>query len=264
MSPVTTGASYDDGLGVSEGKRPVKLGVYARATRGAGPAVAAGRIYYPQRFTRLLYRNRGTMVSPDRLRVVLKFGEAASLRSKDGRLLIVHSALAGVTDELARLPEEAIEGRHGPPLEHLADRHESLTEALNVRAPANLERELASLRAAAEGITLTREATTRARARILALGEILSTRLKSGALPSAVEAPRQAGDSAWLSAECYSSLQPALRARLDALPGVGLTQGFTPCKPSGERSESAVAESSASQAGPIEGHRAHISCDPAE
>ena len=36
--------------------------------------------------------------------------------------------------------------RDGPPLELLADRHESLTEALNVRALANLERELASLK----------------------------------------------------------------------------------------------------------------------
>ena len=248
----------------SEGKRPVKLGVYARVTRGAGPAVTAGRIDYPQRFTRLLYRNRGTMVSPDRLRVVLKFG-GSSVSSLEGwstilrivqeriqgdeRLLIVHSALAGVTDELARLPEEAIAGRHGPPLELLAERHESLAEALNVRALDNLERELAGLRAAAEGIALTREATPRTRARILAYGERPSTRLgaaflnnqgapiqwlESGALLTAVETPRQAGDSAWLSAECNSSLEPALRAQLDALPDVGLTQGFTARNKDGE------------------------------
>jgi len=189
-------------------------------------------------------------------RVVLKFGgtSVSSLRgwqtiarlvrerlAARERPLIVHSALAGVTDLLERLPEEAVAGRHTRLLDELEEKHVRLGEALEIDARSVLGDEFAELRKSAQGISLLEEVTPRVRARILTFGERLSTRLgaarlaaeglpvewlDAGDLLQAVETDRQAGASVWLSAECSSDLDPELAARLDALSGFGLTQGF--------------------------------------
>lgn len=205
-----------------------------------------------------------TMVTLDKLRVVLKFG-GSSVSSVAGwstihritlgriqagdRVLIAHSALSGVTDALERLPEDAIAGSHGRRLQVLVDRHESLARELSLPVSDLLEDELAGLRAATEGIALTGEVTPRVRARILSFGERLSTRLgaafletrgirvswlEAGSLLTAISTERQSGDATWLSAECDASLEPGLRARLDSLQGVGLTQGFTAANEDGD------------------------------
>lgn len=194
--------------------------------------------------------------TPAPVRVVLKFG-GTSVSSRGGwdtiadlirsrtaqgeKLLIVHSALAGVTDLLERLPEEAVAGRHAELLEGIAQRHFALGEALGIDARTLLAAELSELGRSAQGIALLEEVNPRIRARILAFGERLSTTLgtaflqaqglpvtwiDAGDLLPAVETDRQTGAQLWLSAECSSELDPELRERLDALPGVGLTQGF--------------------------------------
>ncbi len=190
-------------------------------------------------------------------RIVLKFG-GTSVSSRKGwdtiaglveerlalghRILIVHSALAGITDMLERLPDEALEGRHSSLLDRLTERHFDLCGQLELDGPTLLGEELAELRKAAEGVALLEEFTPRVRARILAFGESLSTRmgaaflvsmghpvewLDAGTLLRAVVTDRQSGSAIWLSAECDPDLEPAVRDRLDALSGVGLTQGFT-------------------------------------
>ena len=58
--------------------------------------------------------------------------------------------------------------------------------------------------------------------------------LEAGELLTAVATERQTGDSVWLSAECGSDLDPDLQARLDAVTGIGLTQGFTAQNETGE------------------------------
>ena len=197
-------------------------------------------------------------------RVVLKFGgtsvasvhgwhtiaELATRRLESGeRFVIAHSALAGVTDMLERLPEAAVAGEHEAVLEAIAEKHFSLCRELGIDGPSILEVELAELRRSTRGIALLEEVTPRIRARILAFGERLSTRLgaayltsvglpvewmDSGELLPAVETDRQSGASVWLSAECDPDFDPALRERLDALPGFGLTQGFIARRPDGE------------------------------
>ncbi|MEX0935783.1 MAG: aspartate kinase [Gemmatimonadota bacterium] len=197
-------------------------------------------------------------------RVVLKFGGssvssvqgwetiAGLVRRKieDGeRILVVHSALVGVTDGLDLLPEEAAQNRHEPLLEGLVERHYRLCRDLGLEGAVLLEPEISQLRKHAEGIALTQEVTPRIQARILAFGERLSTRIGAAFLASrkiavvwlpatellqAEDTGRQSGAAVWLSAECDAELDSPLRERLDDLAGIGLTQGFTARNARGE------------------------------
>lgn len=204
------------------------------------------------------------MPTPAAPRVVLKFG-GSSVSSAHGwaaisriartrldageRVLIVHSALSGITDGLDLLPEEAIAGRHSRLLEGLTERHHGLALELELDGPSILGEEFAELSKAVEGVALTGEVTPRVRARILAFGERLSARIGAAYLPSrgipvewleagelltAVATGRQSGDAVWLSTECDTELDRDLQTRLDAVVGIGLTQGFTARNRKGE------------------------------
>ncbi len=189
-------------------------------------------------------------------RVVLKFGgTSVSSREKwntiasvvsgcierGERPLVVHSAIRGVTDALVALPEQAAAERHAQDLEALIERHFELARELELDGPTVLADDLERLQRAVEGVALVQEVTPRIRARILAFGEQLATRLGAAYLSSlgipierldardllaAVDTGRQKGGAVWLSAECEAELDPVVRERLDALPGGGLTQGF--------------------------------------
>lgn len=164
-------------------------------------------------------------------------------------MLVVHSALSGVTDSLERLPEDAVANRHGTPLAVLADRHHQLCRDLDLDGPALLSDPLADLTRLVEEVARLGEATPPMRARILSLGEVLSTRIGAaflrsrgvpvGWLPAAellvaVDAGGKVGEAAWLSAECASQLDQDVRDRLDAIEGVGLTQGYIARRDTGE------------------------------
>jgi diaminopimelate decarboxylase/aspartate kinase len=116
-------------------------------------------------------------MTPDsRLRIVLKFGGTsvstrkgwetiATLvrgRSTEQRLLIVHSALAKVTDALERLPDEAMGGKHGPTLDALEERHFLLCTELDLEGPSLLAADLTELREQIDGIALLGEVTRHA------------------------------------------------------------------------------------------------------
>jgi diaminopimelate decarboxylase/aspartate kinase len=164
------------------------------------------------------------------------------------RPVVVQSALAGVTDRLARLPERARDGSHEEALAGIHRLHDELAAALELDAAALLAGERAELDRVVEGIALLGEVTPRVRARLLAFGERMATRLgaerlRSRGLPVtwvdardllvSVETER-AGPAGWLSAECDPSLDPALVERLGAVDGIPLTQGFTACNAAGE------------------------------
>ncbi len=204
------------------------------------------------------------MTTPSTPRVILKFGGtsvsspeawlgiAKILRERQGageRPVVVHSALSGVTDRLEELPGEALAQRHPALLRSLALRHDALAEGLGLDGSALLAADREELARLADGIALLGEVTPRIRARILAFGERMATRigaawLRKVGLPvvwmdarellTSLPPARENGASPWLSAECSTTLDRDLRDRLDGVEGIPLTQGYTARSPEGD------------------------------
>ncbi len=188
--------------------------------------------------------------------IVLKFGGtsvsglenwrniAAVVRARlaDGaRVLVVHSAVSGVTDRLEKLLAAALGAAHEPVLASIEERHRALAEELGIGASAELEDYFAVLRQMASGIALMSEVSDRTRARVLASGELMATELGARFLQAqgieaswwdartGLLAPARAAASAranFLSATCEFVPEPALQRRLAACEGVVVTQGF--------------------------------------
>lgn len=191
--------------------------------------------------------------------VVLKFGgtSVASrarweniesiVRTRKGaglRPVLVCSAISKVSDTIERLMARAVDGEHEPVLAELREIHESRVDELEVER-ALVEEGLAELERIATGASLTREVSPRLRARALAWGELLSTKLGAAFLEKrglkvrwvdareclvALPEPQAPDTRRYLSATCGHDEEPQLRARFEALFGDGadliLTQGF--------------------------------------
>ncbi|MDT8342238.1 MAG: bifunctional aspartate kinase/diaminopimelate decarboxylase [Longimicrobiales bacterium] len=204
--------------------------------------------------------------------VVLKYGGtsvadpahwpsiAAALRARrdeGARTVLVHSALAGVSDLLERLGRAAAgargaagpgEGAAGGPgaahLEVLSEvraRHHTLLDALGLPVPDGLtalERDLERLVA---GVALTGELSPSLRARILSCGELMATRIAVAYLEAdglevspvdarsvlRAETELPPGDPRhFLAAGFRPERDEALARTWRELPGVIVTQGF--------------------------------------
>ncbi|HEY3444750.1 MAG TPA: bifunctional aspartate kinase/diaminopimelate decarboxylase [Myxococcales bacterium] len=118
----------------------------------------------------------GTSVAtPERWRTIL---EQAKAREAEGLVpVVVCSAVTKMTDLLGKLVDEAAQGRHAGPLAQLHERHAELARGLGVDLEAAIGPELAELERLALGAGLLRDAGPRVRARVMAMGEILSTKL---------------------------------------------------------------------------------------
>jgi diaminopimelate decarboxylase/aspartate kinase len=198
--------------------------------------------------------------------VVLKFGGSsvasrqgwttiaheARERARDRRVLIVCSALAGVTDLLLQAVTGARDGAAGDALARVGRAHAKLASAAGLDpASAALGAMRAQLEEAGrllEGVRLTGEAPPRLTARILAVGELAATRLGEAILARlGVEArwldtrdllrssprPLDSDERRYLSAPVPSERAPD---RLDAAVGdarIVLTQGFIARTPEG-------------------------------
>lgn len=164
------------------------------------------------------------------------------------RPLIVHSAIAGVSNSLEEVIAAAIAGDATRQLTEVRRRHEELAGQLKVDVSAieGLFEDLAQLVA---GIQLVREASPRVRARVMAMGELLSTRLSSehlqseGIAATLVDArellcsrPTQnASERArFLSAVCDWEPDDAFAAQMAGYEGVVVTQGFIARNPQGD------------------------------
>jgi len=114
--------------------------------------------------------------------IVLKFGgtsvssepnwrhicEIVRQRRRSGaRILIVHSALSGVTDRLEKLLEAALRGEHLQLLAALRQRHAELATSLGIAPQAEraLEPWFNELAQLIDSIALIREVTEKSRAR---------------------------------------------------------------------------------------------------
>jgi len=155
---------------------------------------------------------------------------------------IVHSALSGITDRLEQLLAKALVGEWEPVVDQIERRHRDLARDLGVADSADLERHFSELRRTASGINLIGEVSDRLRARVMANGELMATRLGAAFLQaegldvqwldarSILHAEERAGASEranYLSATCSFEPDLDLQRRLAGSAGhVFLTQGF--------------------------------------
>jgi diaminopimelate decarboxylase/aspartate kinase len=164
------------------------------------------------------------------------------------RPLLVCSAVSQVSNTLERLLEAARHGEGpGDIVEQLRQRHLTLAGELGVDC-ALIDGELRDLERLAQGVSLVREASPRVRARVMALGELMSTRMGAVYLSGQgistawqdarmllTSTPGSAEERHYLSATCAVEPDDALRDRLDRLDqAVVLTQGFIAGDDAGE------------------------------
>jgi bifunctional diaminopimelate decarboxylase / aspartate kinase len=187
--------------------------------------------------------------------IVLKFGgtsvsslenwkniaRVVSDRRRSGaRILIVHSAITGITDRLERLLAAAMGQAPEEELRAIEERHRRLAAELGVAPGEEVERHLAELREIAAGVALVREVSDRTRARVMASGELMATHLgarflrKQGLEVTWVDArtllrSEERGGAARgdvLNAVCGFAPDLALEEQLEALSPIVTTQGF--------------------------------------
>jgi diaminopimelate decarboxylase/aspartate kinase len=157
------------------------------------------------------------------------------------RPVIVHSALAGVSNALENVLDEAITGDASGQLLKIRERHYELADALGLDGPAILDESLQQLDQLVAGVRLVREVSVRVRVRIMALGELMATRMgaaflqRSGLPVTWVDArdlltsePRNNRNpaNAYLSATCGYKPDQSMQSKLGSLDKVILTQGF--------------------------------------
>jgi bifunctional diaminopimelate decarboxylase / aspartate kinase len=157
------------------------------------------------------------------------------------RVMVVHSAVTGITDRLEKLMAAALGGAHEPVLRMIEERHCALASELGVGVSPELDAYFAMLRQMAAGIALMNEVSDRTRARVMACGELMATEIGARFLTAQGIAARwwdareglkaethvlRSGRQNFLSATCDFTPDPLLRARLDASSGVIVTQGF--------------------------------------
>src|SRR5690606_33426876 len=100
------------------------------------------------------------------------------------RPVLVCSAMAGISNRLETLVDSARDGSHEPFLASILEEHRRLGQALGVDADAILAGEFETLERIALGIHLIGDASPRVRAQVMALGELMSTRLGAAWLAS--------------------------------------------------------------------------------
>jgi diaminopimelate decarboxylase/aspartate kinase len=194
--------------------------------------------------------------SPATAWVVLKFGgtsvssvnnwnniaDIVKARLAEGlQPVIVHSAISKMTDSLELLLSRAMKGDWESALETIITRHRDLARDMGIALSPELEEQFSKLRQIASGIALVGEVSERLRARVMAQGELMATRLGALFLASkgldvqwidartvlkSVVLKNATTRASYLSATCNFEPDTALQAQW-AHPGrVVITQGF--------------------------------------
>lgn len=154
--------------------------------------------------------------------------------------VVVHSALSGVTDSLARLVDAALISAHPEVLAAIRARHVALCEEMQLEVPSGLLAHLDDLGKLADGIALVGEVSDGVRARAMATGELMATEIGAAFLNSqgvattlldargllTASATEAGGRVSVLSASCDFSFSPRLAEELRGWGTVVLTQGF--------------------------------------
>ncbi|MGB0637688.1 MAG: bifunctional aspartate kinase/diaminopimelate decarboxylase [Myxococcota bacterium] len=188
--------------------------------------------------------------------VVMKFGgtsvasierwntiaSEARLRLEEGlRPIVVCSAISGISDHIETILERCIGGNSDQAIAQMEEKHAELADALGVDLNTSIGAELTLIREWVQGAQLIGEVTSRLHARLMAMGELMSTKLGAAYLNQHglettwvdarmhLAAQPQSGTSnhrRMLAAECDFEPDPAIQDAFQKLPGVILTQGF--------------------------------------
>jgi diaminopimelate decarboxylase/aspartate kinase len=157
------------------------------------------------------------------------------------RVLLVHSALTGMTDSLEQLLDPNYACGRDTLLAAIEERHRKLAAELAIPVSAELARQFAELRQMAAGVASVGEMSDRLRARVLASGELMVTELgvhylraqgldaeacDARGMLRATERRSASGKASILSATCGFAPDAKLVERLSALAPIILTQGF--------------------------------------
>lgn len=188
----------------------------------------------------------GTSVSTlerwQRVAEILEATLAEGTPARRTRPVVVCSALSGISNLLEELCRRAPEGDYAELIERLGNRHRALAEALGVDAQHALGEYFEALERMALGASLTGEVSPKLHARIMAIGELMSTRLGAAYLQNrgfsltwrdaremllASDEPHTNLHRHYLSAACDYAPDADLRAKLGEEPAeIVLTQGF--------------------------------------
>jgi bifunctional diaminopimelate decarboxylase / aspartate kinase len=196
--------------------------------------------------------------------VVLKFGGtsvssaanwhniAAVIRARIGanlRPVVVHSALTGITDRLESLLSASLHAKQSECLDQIDAAHRMLAVQLGIELSPQYEVFTQQLREMSARIADCRRIDDAARARVMAMGELLATTLGSTFLNAqgiatlwtdarqVLRAEDRHGAShkaSVLSATCDYSPDEQLQTQWRALDGVIITQGFIAANAAGE------------------------------
>ncbi|MYF69953.1 MAG: hypothetical protein F4181_08280, partial [Proteobacteria bacterium] len=192
---------------------------------------------------------------PDSPFVVMKFGgRSVSTAENWGRIaellrqrldsalkpVVVHSALAGVSDALEKLLDTAVHGDPTPVLADIRETHDRLAGELGVN-PTILDEQFHTLTRLIDGVCLLREVSPGVHARVMASGELAATTLGASYLHSrglpaqwwdartlleAEESRNLPERAQFLSAACAHDADPQLQKLLQGVEGFIVTQGF--------------------------------------
>lgn len=196
--------------------------------------------------------------------VVLKFGgtsvsSAANWRNIESiirdrlaqnlRVVVVHSALSGVTDRLEKLLIAALEGKHSSVIQDLRARHLELASTLGLDADTLIAPLFEDVMGLCQSIQKDRKVEDQTRARVMAMGELLATTIGAEFLrASGLEAAwvdardylkaedREAATerAQYLSATCDFSPSKDVNVRLSQAGRLVVTQGFIASNAAGD------------------------------
>ena len=163
--------------------------------------------------------------------------------------VIVHSALATVSNRLEAILNAALSGNYQAELDEIVAVHSGLATRMGIDSTAVLEGFLDELEQLLSGIHLLGEISPRVKARVMSFGELMATSISAAYLRSegidvtwidardvlkSVDIPGENERSRYLSASCATDPDTDLQSHFAAQPGIILTQGFIARNPDGE------------------------------
>ena len=182
----------------------------------------------------------GTSVASSDRWATIRDQSLARLESGE-RPVVVCSAISGVSDAIEAIIAGCTRGHPDDALAALEQKHADLAQALGVDLDDEIGTEFTEIKDQVRGASLIGEVTPRLHARLMAMGERMSTRLgaaylrKSGVDVTWVDArdhlqavthPNVPQSRSMLSAECTFEPDAALQTAFSQFHGVIITQGF--------------------------------------